>query len=218
MRYVYWAALYEGTSDALYLDVLLPRIIRDVVARDGVDLVEVPDAPAVKLGSGGRSIESVAIEACQFKDAYDVIFIHADTGGRHVERGLADRADAYCAAFSAKCDWPYDRCITIAPRHETEAWLLADGAAVTSAMGYSGDPAEVGLPPDARAAERLADPKQVLTAAAEAISGRRRRQSVDNIFPAIAQRQRLDVLRGSASFAAFEANLRACLRSMGCIR
>lgn len=218
MRYVHWAALYEGTSDALYLDVLLPRIIRDIVAQDGVDLVEVPDSPAVKLGSRGRSIESVAREACDFKDAYDVIFIHADTGGRHVERGLANRASAYCEAFAALCGWPFDRCITIAPRHETEAWLLADGSAVTSAMGYTGRPEEVGLPSDARAAERLADPKHVLTAAAEAISGRRRRQSVDNLFPAIAQRQRLDLLRGSVSFAAFEEHLKGCLRAMGCIR
>jgi hypothetical protein len=208
MRYVHWAALYEGTSDALYLDVLLPRIIRDIVAQDGVDLVEVPDSPAVKLGSRGRSIESVAEEACNFKDAYDVIFIHADTGGRHVVRGLVNRANAYCEAFAALCGWPFDRCITIAPRHETEAWLLSDGSAVTSAMGYTGRPEEVGLPSDARAAERLVDPKRVLTAAAEAISGRRRRQSVDNLFPAIAQRQRLDLLRGSVSFAAFEEHLK----------
>ena len=217
MRYVSWAAFYEGPSDALYLDVLLPRIIRDLVAREGIQLVEVPDVPAVKLGGGGRSVEKVAREACDFREAYDVIFIHADIGGRGLEQGIANRADAYCRALTACCEWPEERCITITPRHETEAWLLADGEAVTTALGYNGAPAEVGLPGSARAAERLNDPKQVLSAAIEKIAGRRRVRRIDNLFPAIAQRQRLELLRRSASFVTFEGRLRDALRALGCI-
>lgn len=218
MRYVSWTAFYEGPSDALYLDVLLPRIIRDLVTREGTQLVDVPDAPAVRFGAGGRSVEKVAEEACAFRQVYDVIFIHADMGGRGLAQGIVDRADAYCAALKALCDWPVERCITITPRHETEAWLLADGEAVTGALGYNGAPAEVGLPIDARAAERLNDPKQVLSIAIEQIAGRRRVQRIDRLFPAIAQRQRLEMLRRSASFAAFEERLRACLRAISCIR
>lgn len=218
MRYVSWAAFYEGPSDALYLDVLLPRIIRNLITREGTQLVEVPDVPAVKLGARGRSVEKVAKEACAFREAYDVIFIHADMGGRGLALGVGDRADAYCAALKALCNWPAERCITITPRHETEAWLLADGEAVAGALGYNGDPVEVGLPIDARAAERLNDPKQVLAIAIEKIAGRRRMQRVDSLFPAIAQRQQIELLRRSASFAAFEERLRACLRTIGCIR
>lgn len=218
MRYVSWATFYEGMSDALYLDVLLPRVIRDLIAREGTDLVEVADVAAVKLGESDRSVDKVAEEACAFREAYHVVFIHADTGGRALERGLPERADAYCAAFAARCDWPEDRCITITPRHETEAWLLADGRAVTSALGYSGDPSEVGLPANARAAERLQDPKQTLDAAMELVRGRRRRQRLDTIFPAIAQRQELVLLRRSASFAQFEERLRRCLQSLRCVR
>ena len=218
MRYVSWTAFYEGSSDALYLDVLLPRIIRDLVTREGTQLVDVPDAPAMRLGAGGRSVEKIAEEACAFREAYDVIFIHADMGGRGLAQGIADRADAYCEALQALCDWPVERCITITPRHETEAWLLADGDAVTGALGYNGAPEEVGLPIDARAAERLNDPKQVLSIAIEKIAGRRRVQRIDRLFPAIAQRQRLEFLRRSASFKGFEERLRTCLRAIGCIR
>lgn len=218
MRYISWAAFYEGPSDALYLDVLLPRIIRDLVMREGIQLVEVPDMPAVKLGTKGRSVDRVAEEACAFRDAYDVIFIHADTGGRGLEQGLAHRAVAYCEALAARCNWPAERCITITPRHETEAWLIADGRAVTMALGYSGDPFEVGLPGDARAAERLNDPKQVLRAAIEAIAGRRRVRIIDSLFPAIAQRQELELLRQSSSFLEFERRLRCCLRELCCIQ
>ena len=147
MRYVSWAAFYEGTSDALYLDVLLPRVIRDLIASEGYDPIEVPDVPAVKLGAHSRDVEKVAAEACAFQSAYDVVFIHSDTGGRGLERGLADRAAAYCIAMATLCSWPSDRCVTITPRHETEAWLLADSSAVTAALGYKGDPGELGLPP-----------------------------------------------------------------------
>lgn len=218
MRYVSWAAFYEGPSDALYLDVLLPRIIRNLVTREGTQLVDVPDAPAVKLGARDRSVEKIAEEACAFREAYDIIFIHADMGGQSLAQGIMNRADAYCAAMKALCDWPLERCVTITPRHETEAWLLADGEAVTGALGYNGKPAEVGLPIDARAAERLNDPKQVLSIAIEQVAGRRRVQRVDRLFPAIAQRQQIELLRRSASFINFEERLRNCLRAIGCIR
>jgi hypothetical protein len=217
MRYVSWAVFYEGPSDALYLDVLLPRVIRDLVAREAKFSVEIPDQPSVRLGALGRSVEKVAKEGCSFRDAYDVVFIHADTGGRNLEQTLPNRANAYCAALAARCDWPSDRCITITPRHETEAWVLADGEAITKALGYNGSPEEVGLPSDARGAEKLGDPKQVLSDAAEQIAGRRRGQKIENIFPAVAQRQRLERLRRSSSFIEFEERLRVCLRALSCI-
>jgi hypothetical protein len=107
-----------------------------------------------------------------------------------------------------------ERCITITPRHETEAWLLADGRAVTDALGYNGAPEEVGLPSDARAAEQLNDPKKVLMSSVEKISGRRRARIIDILFPAIAQRQKLEALRQSASFVIFEERVRDCLRAL----
>lgn len=217
MRYIGWAAFYEGASDSLYLDVLLPRLIREVVACEGTHLVEVPDNPAVRLGERGRSVAEVAKEVCGFREALDVIFVHADMGGRGLQRGLPDRSAAYCAAFNDLCGWPGGQCITITPSHETEAWILADARAVTAAVGYRGDPAEVGLPDDARAAERLADPKGVLREALEPIAGRRRTQRISTIFPAIAQRQNFQSLRGSRSFTGFEARLRDCLAALNYI-
>jgi len=218
MRYVSWASFYEGSSDGLYFDVLLPRVIRDIVARKGTGLVEVPDFPAVRLGAKSRAVQEVAKEACYFREAFDVVFIHADTGGRSLEQGLAERSDGYCESMNRMCSWPSSCCITITPRHETEAWLLADGHAVTGALGYTGNPAQIGLPADARVAERLADPKQVLRSAIEKVAGRRRAQEINNLFPAVAQRQCLDALRKSASFANFETRLSNCLQALGCVQ
>lgn len=217
MSYVSWAAFYEGPSDALYFDVLLPRIIRDVILREG-QWAEVPESPSVTLGMDGRSVKRLAEEACKFSEAFDVIFIHADTGGRGLEQGLANRASAYCGAMAAACNWPCDCCITLTPRHETEAWLIADGEAVMAALGYKGRPAELGLPIDPRAAERLSDPKQTLKLAIEQASGRRRSLNYTNLFPAIAQRQNLDTLRKSESFLDFESRLRRGLLTLNFMR
>jgi hypothetical protein len=117
----------------------------------------------------------------------------------------------------ALCNFPPSRCIAVAPRHETEAWMLADPDAVVTAFGYAGTPASIGLPASPREAERLGDPKAVLAEAMTSVRGRRRRPDIRQIIPAIAQRQSFDTLRQTRSFASFESSLRTALADLGCI-
>ena len=215
MTYVSWAALYEGETDAVYLDVLIPRMMEEIVRSRGTRHSNIPTACAIRLHRG--PVAEVAREACAAKDAFYLVFIHADSGGRNLEAGLGRRLDAYCAAMRDLCDWPPVRCITVAPRHETEAWILTDPLAVTSALGYLGSPTSIGLPSSASQAERLDDPKAVLAAAVTKVRGRRRPFDVKQIFPAIAQRQALDTLRQANSFTAFEADLLQALADLGCV-
>jgi hypothetical protein len=103
------------------------------------------------------------------------------------------------------------------PGHETEAWILADPQAVIAALGYVGLPESIGLPANANEAERLSDPKIVLATAVNKVRGRRRPFDAKQIFPAIAQRQSLDMLRQATSFAEFETGLLAALIDLGCV-
>ena len=215
MTYVCWAALYEGPTDSAYFEVLIPRVMEELVRRHGTRLSTIPTAPAVLLSRGAPA--EVASEACSAREAFHLCFVHADTGGRNLAAAIDERSTAYCAAMRAECNWPPARCIVVSPRKETEAWVLADGAAVTSALGYSDTPSSLGLPADAEAAERLADPKATLRAAMESVRGRRRPIATSDIFAAIAQRQSLTALRGASSFSAFENRLRAGLVSLGCV-
>lgn len=215
MTYVSWAVLYEGDADAAYFDVLIPRVMEEIVRSQGTRHSNIPTTSAIRLRRG--AVADVAREACAAKDAFHLVFIHADTGGRNLEAGLGGRLDAYCAAMQALCSWPPVRCITIAPRHETEAWVLTDPQAVTSALGYLGSPDSIGLPSSANQAERLGDPKAVLAAAVTEVRGRRRPFDIKQVFPAIAQRQALDALRQAESFAAFEASLLRALADLGCV-
>lgn len=215
MTYVSWGALYEGVTDQLYFNVLLPRLMEDIIVGNAARNYTVPTFPAVQLKRG--SSESIAQQICDYKDAFQIIFIHADTGGRNLELGLAARGENVCELAHQRCAWPLERCVIVTPRHETEAWILADPAAVCSSLGYSGSHASIGLPTNAREAERLVDPKAVLSQAANQIRGRRKRQSAEQLLPAIAQRQSLSVLRSAASFRLFEASLVNALRSIGCL-
>lgn len=213
MTYVAWAVLYEGETDASYLDVIIPRLMEDLV-RGGTKLPTIPTTAAVRLRRAGP--KEAAKEACAASDAFHFVFIHADAGGRNQAAGLAPRSTAYCEAMTELCGWPTCRCIVIAPRHETEAWALADGEAVTSALGYRGTPESIGLPGSPAEAERLGDPKAVLQTAVATVR-RGRRTDPHQIFPAIAQRQRLELLRQAPSFQVFEADLRRALDGLGCL-
>jgi len=215
MTYLSWAALYEGDMDAAYFDLLIPRLMDEIVMVRGIRHSTIPVAPALRLRRA--AVTEVAEEACQARDAFFLVFIHADTGGRNLEAGLEPRANAYCEAMRTCCDWPPVRCIAISPRHETEAWILADSQAVTSALGYRGSPASIGIPIDAAEAERLTDPKSVLSSAIGQVRGRRRRVDARQLLPAIAQRQSFEALRKLDSFVAFEANLLAALKDLGSI-
>lgn len=218
MTYVSWATFHEGPTDGFYLEVLLPRVVEDILIRDGIRNSDVPSVPAVRLGLKGRRTEEVAAEICEAKAALSIVFIHADTGGRALEAGLANRSQAFCDRCGEICEWPIERCVSITPRHETEAWILADPEAILDAMGYKGDFRAIGLPEGAVQAERLIDPKATLSQALERISGRRRRRgAVEQVLSAVAQRQSLTALRRSASFQAFEVRLRLALASLGCI-
>jgi hypothetical protein len=215
MTYISWAALYEGGTDQAYFELLIPRVMEEIIMLRRTGHSTIPPAPAVRLRR--RAVEKVAQEACTASEAFHIVFIHADTGGRALEADLDERSIRYCEAMRALCNWPPLRCITISPRHETEAWILADPHAVTAALGYLGPPASIGLPGNANEAGRHGDPKAVLEAAVRQVRGRRRSFDVKQIFPAIAQRQSLARLRQARSFAAFEASLQDALADLGCI-
>lgn len=214
MSYLSWVAFYEGRSDAAYYDILLPRLMDELTLLEGRRPVTVPQAPALSL-SVGREIDRVAQEICRNTQSFDVLFIHADTGGRGLEAGLDARSGAYCRAVRDRCNWPEERCVIIAPRHEVEAWVLADPEAVMEALGIAGDPISYGLPSDAAAAEALLDPKAALISVTSRLSRRKSQRNSSALFSRVAQGQRLEALRGSRSFQSFEADLRRALVSLG---
>lgn len=211
-----WAAYYEGNTDASYYDVLIPRIIDDILISDGLRPVVVPETPAARFGSAGREVKQVAEQICADREAFHLLFVHADTGGRALEQNIGHRREAYAVAAYEECGWPLERTVNLSPRHETEAWALADADAVCRALGYSGDQRHLTLPRSPAAAERLPDAKAALHKVAEEVTGRSTRAR-NGLLTSIAQEQSLDTLRAMPSFQTFEADLRRALATLGCL-
>lgn len=216
MIYLSWAGVYEGPSDGAYYETLLPRLMGSILRSERKQDVTVPETPAMRFRSG-RERDAVAKEVCDNSEAFHLLFIHVDTGGRGLEESTALQSSDYSRAVQERCSWHQDRCLPIQPRHEMEAWALADPAAVLAAFGVTGEAARYGLPATALEAERLVDPKAALDNAERQIRGRRARQSRTDLLVSIAQRQSMDTLRGARSFQTLEAHLRRGLASLGCL-
>jgi hypothetical protein len=217
MIYLAWAGVYEGPSDRSYYDVLLPRIMEEITLAEAVQEVIIAPTPVVQLGKNGRAVDRVAREICDNKAQIHLCFIHADTGGRSQAQRLTERSSAYCQAAQKACAWDPVRCVILAPRRETEAWVLADPEAVVAALGYSGTPESINLPANGAAAEALSDPKAALDEVTTQVLGRRRGRSGSQLFTVIAQSQTLSALRQCPSFRTFESKLRLALASLGCV-
>jgi hypothetical protein len=214
--YLSFGIFCEGNSDRAYLNVLVPRSIENLIISEGERKIDIASQP-IEIPFKNRTIEDVANAACQAKDAIHLFFVHADTGGRGQQQGINQRSLAYCEAMNRICEWPCVRCVVIAPRHETEAWVMLDQDAVAQALGFQGALTDYGMPQNARESERLEDPKSTLNTIIESVRGRRRRDSATDLYPAVAGRQSFDSLRTAQSFVAFEERLRAALRSLGCL-
>ncbi|MEH6702284.1 DUF4276 family protein [Parasphingorhabdus sp.] len=217
MTYICWSALYEGATDEAYYEILIPRLMEDIALRRGNRNITIPTKAAVLLGEHGRGVDDVAIEARASQEAFHIIFIHADTGGRGLEQNLDHHSVAYCQRLNSLFAFSTDRCVTITPRHETEAWILADPYAIASALGYQRSPDTIELPKNAVEAERLVDPKAELNRCVNLATGNRRRTPVARLIPLISRNQSLNALRKSKSFRDFESKLVTAMISLGCI-
>lgn len=123
MRWLAYALFCEGSTDRSYYESLLPRVMEYLLTRHKThDDVDVPPEPSVRLGAQGREVDAVAREACDAQGAFDMLFVHADTGGRSQHARIGSRSSAYCMRMRELCDMPVERCILVQPRHETEAW------------------------------------------------------------------------------------------------
>ena len=186
--YLAYALFCEGPSDYSYFEVLIPRVIESIVLKVGRVTVDVPERPTVHLGKRGRAVDEVAAEACDRREAFHIVFVHADTGGRGQLAKVGYRSSAYCEKMHELCELRSERCVLLRPASMTESWALADPQAVLETLGYRGTPSELGLPADAEQAEDHPNPKTCLDSALRTVRGPRRSRG-DSLLPAIAQRQ-----------------------------
>jgi hypothetical protein len=100
----------------------------------------------------------------------DLVIVHRDSDNAGTDARRAEILSALPSLRGAPS------CLPIIPVRMTEAWLLLDEGAIRSVAGNPRGRADLGLP-GVNGAERLADPKSLLSSAllaAAAVTGRRR--------------------------------------------
>ncbi|WP_156364388.1 hypothetical protein [Sphingomonas sp. Leaf198] len=210
--YLSWSAYYEGASDAQYFNVLIPRLLDEIIRDTGKRPCDVGEYPTLELGIGNRSFDDVAAKICERKNEFHIIFVHADLGGRGQAANVERRREQLIQKAQEICGFDPRIAVMLSPEKELEAWALADHSAVKAALGVNVISADL-MPNTPIAAENLADPKASLDAIVKSVTNRR--SAARNILVRIAQEQSIDELRRANSFQAFEASLRNALGHAG---
>lgn len=209
-----WA---EGRSDARFLQPLLQRACTQMCLTEGHQPVEVSDVldlqPLPTTRSQPRE-QRIAAAARDARDAWSVLFIHADADSDE-QRALAERVQPARALLEA--EWgAYS--VAVVPVRMTEAWVLADLQAVRSAFGTTRSDQELGLSEASlHGADNLTNPKATLEAAFRASRGKRKATSVSPYLGLIGETSSFDQLRRLAAYRRMEAELRVALRAFGFI-
>ena len=212
--YLSWSAFYEGASDAQYFNIIIPRLLDEIIRASGKRPCDVGEFPAVEFGIGDRSFDRVAADICARKNEFHIIFVHADLGGRGQAANIAQRREQLIKRAQEMCAFDPRIAIMLSPEKELEAWALADSAAVKAALGVNTIPGDL-IPVTPSAAERLLDPKDILNTIISSVVSRK--SYYRNILVRIAQEQSIDQLRRANSFRKFEECLRGVLEYAGFI-
>lgn len=213
--YISWAIFVEGQNDVDYFGVLLPRVIESIVMTTTGPVAVIPESPSAVFGIRNRDFESACSSICEAKESFHLLFVHSDTGGRALEAQIALRTTALCQMLEARCNIPNESCICVTPRHETEAWGLADQNAIRLAFGLRDNFAFSELPDNPADVELIVDPKLTSSQITDRLSFGRRNSNRHFPYASIAQHQDLSTLRRLPSFMDFEIRLRRSLTHLG---
>lgn len=190
-RYFNLGLLTEGASDQWFLAPLIDRQITELAQKTSVGF----DYSGVVTGEcftvAPRDV--VKSEVTELLRYFDVVVIHHD----HNERGKVDAVREQFAAADAA------RVVALVPVRETEAWMLADTAAVCEVSPVSQFAWEV--PHDV---EKVADPKALLKAA---LGGRR---DAEGIFDRLGQTVALDMLAKVPAYRRWLSELRTAMERL----
>lgn len=219
MRYLGLALYAEGPTDERFLGPLLLRLSVDICHRASRHRIEINDELLIlthsgKLGRASRE-DRIVDAARQAQGSWSILFVHADADGDAV-RARRERTQPALDRLRQEFD-ARGQGVAVIPVRETEAWALCDGDALRSCFGSTLDDRALGLPANAKAVERLADPKRCLDdvyAASRAGVRRRPHRSVHEMYGALGEQVALDRLRGLHAFAALETELTQVLAAL----
>lgn len=221
MQYLGLALYAEGRTDYYFLCPLLRRLCEDICANNAhepIDVSDVLELSDTEDAHGKHRHERIACAALSAKEAWRILFIHADSDGNALS-ARTNRVEPALALLMQEKDI-HGIGVAVIPIREMESWAIADGDAIRSAFGTPLDNRALGLPIASRSVEQIVNPKSVLQSAFNATrpSSRRIRQGTSPYLSMIGEQISLNVLRTIPSFKCLDDELRSALRQLQIIR
>ena len=202
-RYLQPVLYAEGPTDHEFLSALIERLLIELLV--DVEIREVDRFRDFDTRVSGRErlveIATRDVDASRRPKRWHVLFIHADAKGQPASARAAN-VDAFRAKIHDRVDASSCSVVGIVPKHETEAWFIADGDAVRNALGVTLVDSALGVVTP-KNAERDNDPKATLDGIVKRATGGR--QPVPREL--LSQFVSFDVLRRFSQFATFEQEL-----------
>ncbi|MEO3745461.1 DUF4276 family protein [Plantactinospora sp. B5E13] len=205
MRYLTSALVSEGVTDDQFLPRLLGRALTELCLTEFDDVVEVADVQPLRRRKGPCSVEEV-IELVELNaNSFSVVFFHHDQGA------AAERLQLeWLGPLQRLWGERVERLVAVVPIRETEAWLLADGVALRTALGVRWSDAEMGLPAHPKDVERIDDPKRILNGVLRRVS-----RSIDDHYGQLGELVSLDRLQLVPAYRRWWSDTRKALTELG---
>ena len=207
----------EGESDYEYFTPLLGRVLRDLLARTGIDRDVPPVTRLIEPQDGIGDYSSEAIRDwsewglhkkprhLERHNRFTLLILHMDANAPSVKDSRAYKNTG--RQLSNYCEEP-ERWIPLIPVREAEAWQVADRDLLAQVCRVS--LADVEERFQGRTAEKLTDPKAVRDELLRAGRVRYRRGILQRLAS-----PNLDTLRQLESFHWFEKRLLIGIRTAG---
>ena len=209
----------EGPTDARFLPIVMQRTAERLLSLRGLRVTDVLDVAVVRPRALRRA--EAIVEAAGLAFGCHALFVHADANARAPARALSERIEPGLSLLGQSAEPACKITVPLVPVQATEAWLLADAAALCAVIGTDIDQTELGLPTSAAGVEAIARPKDALDDAvrkALAVRPRRRRLLVlGQLYEPVARRLRLERLSQLPSFLRFEGLMAQALVELGLI-
>lgn len=218
MRYLGLALFAEGRTDHAFLSPLLRRVTEEVCRRrveEDVEVSEVTSVHSQVRASAKPRLERILEAAREAFPDWQVLFVHTDANGDE-SRSRDERVSPAVAAIRE--EFASDgRGVGVVPVRETEAWALADGAALREALGVRLSDEQLGAPAEPRAVEDLSDPKRDYERAC--LGHRRSRGPAPSVYlPRLGETISLEALSRVPAFGRLRAELVKTLRELHILR
>lgn len=218
MRYLRCLLVHEGPSDAWFFQPLLHRALEQMVVENFGGRVDIASIDTLYAEGRHRPADHQrpddVLAAVRVNGAFDVLLFHHDGAPQRFATDVVKRMREAWSTRDGR-----EPLVLVVPVRETEAWVLADRAALADTLSIRTALVEKAVPARAAEIESLIDPKKPLRSLVDPTMSmqdkRRHDEFYKDLLDRLANKVSIDRLREFPSFARWWDDMKQALEGLG---